>query len=259
MPALFAGVVWDSILDGSMRSIIERQALVPFLQRQRWFGGKARPLAAARFVDWATLRKGAHPAFLTIVEAAVPRRRTRALRRCRSPWRAAPRPPPSSSSTPAACSRASPARARACSTTASSTMGRARRCWRRSRKGGRRRRAPDSVRAADIGLTAERAPADALAPIARSAAGPEQYLGAVRTPPDHEAVPAGRAGAESGRRDRRVPPAPRLHARAAAPRHDRVRGGDEDGRRWRCCRSSSGTRATGGRSRSRSSAATSSA
>ena len=69
LPALFAGVVWDSILDGSMRQIIERQALVPFLQRQRWFGGKARPLATARFVDWSTLRKGAHPAFLTIVEA----------------------------------------------------------------------------------------------------------------------------------------------------------------------------------------------
>jgi maltose alpha-D-glucosyltransferase / alpha-amylase len=68
LPALFAGVVWDSILDGSMRSIIERQALIPFLQRQRWFGGKARPLARATFVDWATLRNGAHPAFLTIVE-----------------------------------------------------------------------------------------------------------------------------------------------------------------------------------------------
>jgi maltose alpha-D-glucosyltransferase / alpha-amylase len=68
VPALFAGVVWDSILDGSMRSIIERQALVSFLERQRWFGGKARPLASARFVDWAALRKGAHPAFLTIVE-----------------------------------------------------------------------------------------------------------------------------------------------------------------------------------------------
>jgi maltose alpha-D-glucosyltransferase/alpha-amylase len=69
VPALFAGVVWDSILDGSMRSIIERQALVSFLGRQRWFGGKARPLASARFLDWTTLRKGAHPAFLAIVEA----------------------------------------------------------------------------------------------------------------------------------------------------------------------------------------------
>ena len=69
LPTLFAGVVWESILDGSMRTIIERQALVPFLQRQRWFGGKARLLARARFVDWAALRRGAHPAFLTIVEA----------------------------------------------------------------------------------------------------------------------------------------------------------------------------------------------
>ena len=69
VPALFAGVVWDSIVDGSMRSIIERQALVPFLERQRWFGGKSRPLASAKFVYWTTLRKGAHPAFLTLVEA----------------------------------------------------------------------------------------------------------------------------------------------------------------------------------------------
>ena len=69
IPALFAGVVWDSILDGSMRVIVERHTLVRFLQRQRWFGGKARPVAAARFLDWAALRSGAHPSFLTIVEA----------------------------------------------------------------------------------------------------------------------------------------------------------------------------------------------
>jgi maltose alpha-D-glucosyltransferase / alpha-amylase len=69
VPALFAGVVWDSILDGSMRLIIERHALLPFLQRQRWFGGKARSVVSARFVDWAPLRKGTHPSFLTILEA----------------------------------------------------------------------------------------------------------------------------------------------------------------------------------------------
>jgi maltose alpha-D-glucosyltransferase / alpha-amylase len=68
VPALFAGVVWDSVLDGSMRLIIERHALGPFLQRQRWFGGKAKQLNAARFVDWVSLRNGAHPSFLTIVE-----------------------------------------------------------------------------------------------------------------------------------------------------------------------------------------------
>jgi maltose alpha-D-glucosyltransferase/alpha-amylase len=70
VPSLFAGVVWDAILDGSMRSIIEKQVLVPFLQRQRWFGGKARAITSARFVDWTTLRRGAHPAFLTIVDVA---------------------------------------------------------------------------------------------------------------------------------------------------------------------------------------------
>jgi maltose alpha-D-glucosyltransferase / alpha-amylase len=69
VPALFAGVVWDSVLDGSMREIIEKHALVPFLERQRWFGGKARGLVRARFADWTTLRSGAHPAFLTIVDA----------------------------------------------------------------------------------------------------------------------------------------------------------------------------------------------
>jgi maltose alpha-D-glucosyltransferase/alpha-amylase len=68
LPTLFAGVVWDSILDGSGRTILERQSLAPFLQRQRWFGGKARTIARATFADWTTLRRGAHPAFLTIVD-----------------------------------------------------------------------------------------------------------------------------------------------------------------------------------------------
>jgi maltose alpha-D-glucosyltransferase / alpha-amylase len=67
LPALFAGVVWDAMLDGSMRMIVEKQALIPFLQRQRWFAGKARGIRTARFVDWATVRRGAHPAFLAVV------------------------------------------------------------------------------------------------------------------------------------------------------------------------------------------------
>src|SRR5690606_10030560 len=70
VPALFAGVVWDSLLDSSIRTIIERQALVPFLQRQRWFGAKARPVASARLIDWTALRTGAHPAFLSVVEVS---------------------------------------------------------------------------------------------------------------------------------------------------------------------------------------------
>jgi maltose alpha-D-glucosyltransferase / alpha-amylase len=69
LPSLFSGVVWDSIFDGGLRTIIERQALAPFLQRQRWFGAKARLVASVRFADWGAVRRGLHPAFLTIVEA----------------------------------------------------------------------------------------------------------------------------------------------------------------------------------------------
>ena len=69
-PVVFAGVVWDSLLDGAIRGLIERQALVPFLQRQRWYGGKAKAIASARISDWAPLRRGAHPAFLAIVDVS---------------------------------------------------------------------------------------------------------------------------------------------------------------------------------------------
>jgi maltose alpha-D-glucosyltransferase / alpha-amylase len=68
-PALFMGVAWDTLLDGNVRTLIERDLLMPFLQRQRWFGGKARGLRSARFVDWGLLRRGPQPLFITIVEA----------------------------------------------------------------------------------------------------------------------------------------------------------------------------------------------
>ncbi len=67
-PALFMGVAWDTLLDGNVRTLIERDLLAGFLQRQRWFGGKARGIRSARFVDWGLLRRGANPLFLTIVE-----------------------------------------------------------------------------------------------------------------------------------------------------------------------------------------------
>jgi len=67
-PALFMGVAWDTLLDGNVRTLIERDLLVGFLQRQRWFGGKARGVRTARFVDWGLLRRGFHPLFMTIVE-----------------------------------------------------------------------------------------------------------------------------------------------------------------------------------------------
>ena len=68
LPAFFMGVAWDTLLDGSVRTLIEREALLPFLLQQRWFGGKARSPRAARFVDWAVARRGQHPLFMTIVE-----------------------------------------------------------------------------------------------------------------------------------------------------------------------------------------------
>ncbi len=67
-PALFVGAAWDTALDGNVRTLIERDLLAPFLLRQRWFGGKARRLRAARFVDWGLLRRGPQPLFLTLVE-----------------------------------------------------------------------------------------------------------------------------------------------------------------------------------------------
>jgi maltose alpha-D-glucosyltransferase/alpha-amylase len=69
LPAFFMGMAWDTLLEGNVRTLIERESLAPFLQRQRWYGGKSRGLKAARFVDWGVLRKGTHPIFLTIVQA----------------------------------------------------------------------------------------------------------------------------------------------------------------------------------------------
>ncbi len=67
-PPLFVGAAWDTLLEGNVRTLIERDLLLPFLQRQRWFGGKARSARAAKFVDWGLLRRGPQPLFLTLIE-----------------------------------------------------------------------------------------------------------------------------------------------------------------------------------------------
>ena len=69
VPALLAGVAWDTLLETVLRRYLEREALVPFLRRQRWFGGRTMGLRAARFMDWGLLRAGSHPVFMTTVEA----------------------------------------------------------------------------------------------------------------------------------------------------------------------------------------------
>ncbi len=69
LPPLFVGAVWDTLLDGSVRALIERDLLGPFLQRQPWFQGD-RP-KSVRFKDWGLLLRGPEPIFLTIVEAEL--------------------------------------------------------------------------------------------------------------------------------------------------------------------------------------------
>jgi maltose alpha-D-glucosyltransferase/alpha-amylase len=66
LPALLVGVDWEGLLNSSARTTLERQALVPFLKRQRWFASKAREIRHARFTDWTTIRAGSNPAFLAL-------------------------------------------------------------------------------------------------------------------------------------------------------------------------------------------------
>ncbi len=68
VPALLVGAAWETLLEGNVRTLVERDLLMPFLQRQRWFGSKARHMRQARFADWGTLRRGPQPLFLTIVD-----------------------------------------------------------------------------------------------------------------------------------------------------------------------------------------------
>ena len=68
-PALLAGVAWDTLFDGALRRYLERDALLGFLEAQRWSGSARGELKAARFTDWGILRAGPQPVFLTLIEA----------------------------------------------------------------------------------------------------------------------------------------------------------------------------------------------
>jgi maltose alpha-D-glucosyltransferase / alpha-amylase len=68
IPAFFAGVAWDTLLEGNVRTLIERESLRTSLQRQRWFAGKARAIRSARITDWVILARSPDPAFLTLVD-----------------------------------------------------------------------------------------------------------------------------------------------------------------------------------------------
>ncbi|MQA30962.1 MAG: maltose alpha-D-glucosyltransferase [Luteitalea sp.] len=70
VPALLVGVNWENVLDAATRVVLDRQALVPFLKRQRWFGSKAREVRQARFSDWSRIRGGSNPAFVAMASVS---------------------------------------------------------------------------------------------------------------------------------------------------------------------------------------------
>jgi maltose alpha-D-glucosyltransferase/alpha-amylase len=67
LPTLLMGADWNNLLDGGTRGVLERQALLPFLRRQRWMVPAAREIRQARVADWSPIAAGAHPSFLAIV------------------------------------------------------------------------------------------------------------------------------------------------------------------------------------------------
>ena len=69
MKAARTGSTGNPLFDAGARQALERDGLSAFLQRQRWFAGKARDIRQARFVDWGTLDGHESSVCLTIVEA----------------------------------------------------------------------------------------------------------------------------------------------------------------------------------------------
>ena len=67
VPKLLVSAVWESLLDSHTRTLLERDALIGFLSRQRWYAAKARQATRARFADW-TMLDGTPPLFLCIAE-----------------------------------------------------------------------------------------------------------------------------------------------------------------------------------------------
>ncbi len=57
----------DDLIAGAVAGDLERDALPPFLRRQRWFGAKARPMQAVSFIERLRLPIEVRPTFLCIV------------------------------------------------------------------------------------------------------------------------------------------------------------------------------------------------
>ncbi len=59
---------FSTLMEGKNRALLERQALAPFLQRQRWFGGKGRTVETVSIRDWVVLVEEPAPSFAVVVE-----------------------------------------------------------------------------------------------------------------------------------------------------------------------------------------------
>jgi maltose alpha-D-glucosyltransferase/alpha-amylase len=61
---------WMSILEGNGRRELEESVLKRYLARQRWFGGKSRPITGTRIEDWAIFNQGVSALALVEVQYA---------------------------------------------------------------------------------------------------------------------------------------------------------------------------------------------
>ena len=61
---------WMSVLEGNGRRELEESVLQSYVARQRWFGGKSRPMTGTRIEDWAVFNDGVSALVLIEVQYA---------------------------------------------------------------------------------------------------------------------------------------------------------------------------------------------
>ena len=61
---------WMSILEGNGRRELEESVLQAYVTRQRWFGGKSRPVTCIRIEDWAVFNQGISALVLVEIQYA---------------------------------------------------------------------------------------------------------------------------------------------------------------------------------------------
>ncbi len=68
---LLVGPQWEKLFDSHARTLIERQGLRPFLNRQRWFAPAVCSAGGIEFEDWILLEPGIEPTLLAIVAVSL--------------------------------------------------------------------------------------------------------------------------------------------------------------------------------------------